>query len=223
VKSFGVAGDFAEYGESQSDLPVEIALASPRKVIAGARSTDEHDGSFTTSVRCGRAPALREASKSIDVSPNEQASVKATCPRGSSVRLGGFRQTIGSPHAAGAFVMMNGLQRVRARVLKVSGINYGTETGRLGSFAYCGAPLHQVHAVETTRTADDGEYVTATARCPRGSRFVMGGLRVQHYASSQGDIYLTAMGPAGHRGWSVTGFKYAPVPGHLTAIAYCRG
>jgi hypothetical protein len=149
-------------------------------------------------------------------------SVKAKCPRGSAVRLGGFRQTIGSTGDE-PFVMINGLERTSGRTWKVAAVNLGNGAGRLTSFAYCGNSPGHLHAVEKTQTLVEGEYGRATAKCPRGSKFVMGGLHVQHYAEYFGDIYVTEMGPSGHRGWTVRGYKYAPVPGHLTAIAYCRG
>ena len=222
VKSFGVTGDFDEYGNTQSDLPLELALTDSRHVVAGARSTAaSHDGSFETRAVCSHIQALSDVSNSIDIGAGSQMSVKAKCPRGSAVRLGGFRQTIdagGDP----AFVMINGLERKSARTWKVAGVNFGSEAGHLASFAYCGDNPGHLHAVEKTRTLQSGHYGRATARCPRGSKFVMGGLRVQHYPDFYGDIYVTAMGPAERRGWSVKGFKYAPIAGHLTAIAYCR-
>jgi hypothetical protein len=224
VKSFGIQGQFAQYGEDESDLPVELALASSSHVVGGARSTaPSHDGSFETKAVCGHAGALSDVEENANVAPSTQQAVKAKCPRGSSVRLGGFRQTIGPEGGGGAFVMINGLERTSSRTWKVAGVNLSTVSGRLSSFAYCGDSPGRLHAVEKTRTLQSGHYGTATAKCPRGSRFVMGGLRVQHYADYFGDIYVTAMGPAGRRGWSVTGFKYAPMAGHLTAIAYCSG
>jgi hypothetical protein len=223
VRSFGVSGQFAEYGEGPSDLPVELAMTNPKHVIAGARSTDEVNGSFETTAVCGHEPILLQSVVSDNVASGVQRSLKAKCPRGTSVRLGGFRQEIGAPTTPGPFVMINGLERSSGRTWKVSAISLGDDSGRLSAFAYCGLPVHHIHAVEKTKNVRPGHYGTATAKCPRGSRFVMGGLRVQHYETYAGDIYITAMGPAGHRGWSVTGFKYLPVAGHLTAIAYCSG
>jgi len=223
VKGFGISGQFDEFGNSQSDLPVELALANPSHVIAGARSTDEVAGSFDTTAACGNAPALSDEVEAGNVAAGVQTSIAAKCPRGSSVRLGGFRQEIGPASAPGGFVMINGLERTSSRTWKVSAINVGEDSGRLTSFAYCGAPVHHVHAVEDTVNVHTAEYGKATARCPRGSRFVMGGLRVQHYATYAGDIYITGMGPKGRRGWFVKGFKFQPFAGHLTAIAYCSG
>jgi hypothetical protein len=223
VKSFGVEGQFAEFEDAESDLPVELALVNPSHVIAGARSTDTTPGSFDTTAVCGHAPGLSGVAAGDDVAAGVQKSISAKCPRGSSVRLGGFRQEIGPVSTPGAFVMINGLERKRSRTWKVSAINVGDESGRLTAFAYCGAPVHDVHAVEKTKNVRSGHYGTATARCPRGMKFVTGGLRIQHYETYAGDIYVTAMGPAGRRGWTVTGFKFQPVSGHLTAIAYCSG
>jgi hypothetical protein len=223
VRSFGVSGQFAEYGEGPSDLPVELAMTNPKHVIAGARSTDEVNGSFETTAVCGHEPILPQSAVNGNVASGVQRSLKAKCPRGTSVRLGGFRQEIGPPTTPGPFVMINGLERSTGRTWKVSAVSLGDASGRLSAFAYCGLPVHHVHAVEKTKNVRPGHYGTATAKCPRGSRFVMGGLRVQHYETYAGDIYITAMGPAGRRGWSVTGFKYLPVKGHLTAIAYCSG
>jgi hypothetical protein len=223
VKAFGVTGQFAQYGEGPSDLPVELAMLNASHVIAGARSTDQVNGSFQTLARCGHAPALSEVAEGEDVGVGIQKSVKATCPRGSALRLGGFRQELGTQDPGEPFVMINGLERVSSRSWKVSAINLGAGAGRLTSFAYCGARVHHVHAVEKTVNVQDGHYGKATANCPRGSRFMMGGLRIQHYDTFQGDIYPTSMGPKGRRGWFVKGFKYQPVAGHLTAIAYCSG
>ena len=226
VKSFGIQGQFAQYGESESDLPLELALTDSSHVIGGARGTAaSHDGSFDTTAVCGHARGLfatPESSEGTDVAAGEQKSVKAKCPRGSAVRLGGFRQELG-PESGAGFVMTNGLSRVSARTWKVSAINLGDDSGRLNAFAYCGDPVRHVQAVRKTKTLSEGHYGTATARCPRGSKLLMGGLHIEHYESYFGDIYITAMGPSGNGGWSVRGFKYAPQIGHLTAIAYCKG
>jgi hypothetical protein len=226
VRAFGIYGQFAQYGESESDLPLELALTDPSHVIGGARGTAaSHAGSFDTFARCGHARGLftTPASKEgTDVAAGEQTSVKAKCPRGSAVRLGGFRQELG-PDSSSPFVMTNGLQRTSSRTWKVSAINLGNATGHLSAFAYCGDPVRHVVVVTKSRTLEEGQYGTATAHCAHGSRLLMGGLHIQHYATYFDDIYVTAMEPTGPRSWSVTGFKYAPAPGHMTAIAYCRG
>jgi hypothetical protein len=220
VKSFGYEGKFDPKGETEQEMPTTLVRPkAASKVVAAAANVGPVAGSFRTFARCGREPSLERVKGGDLLAPEEQRSVVAKCPRGTSVRLAGFTANVGT---SGKFVAINGLERESARRLKVSALNTGTLTGQLAAYAYCAHGSPSVHAVKKTLNLADGQERTAVARCPHGEKLLMGGLEVQHYASGNGDIYVIGMKPAGRRGWSVTGQKLFTRIGHLTSIAYCR-
>lgn len=218
VKSFGYEGKFDPHGATERELPTALIRPRASKVIAGAANVGAVAGSFRTLASCGTEPALGTVKAREFIASAAQKSVVAQCPRGTSVRLGGFTATVGPDK----FVAINGLERESARDLKVSALNIGTLTGRLGAYAYCVHGSPSVHTVKTTVNLANEQERTAVATCPHGQKLLMGGLEVQHYELGQGDVYIVGMKPAGHRGWSVTGQKVRPTLGRLTSIAYCH-
>jgi hypothetical protein len=218
VKSFGYEGKFDPTGATERELPTALTRPRASKVIAGAANVGAVAGSFRTLASCGTVPALGTVKAREPIANATQKSVVAKCPRGTSVRLGGFTATVGSDK----LVAINGLERESARHLKVSALNTGVSPGRLGAYAYCAHGSPSVHTVTKTVHLANEQERTAVATCPQGQKLLMGGLEVQHYEVGQGDVYVVGMKPAGRRGWAVTGQKIQPTLGHLTSIAYCH-
>jgi len=191
-------------------------------VISRATNLDSSNaGDFSAIAYCGNAPPLSTASASTIVGPSAQESVTAKCPRGTSVRLGGFDEDM-SPTYTGPFVEINGLERISPRRWKVSATNLNSHAGQLEGLAYCGAGVKKLDAVRKTVNLGAYETKIAIAKCPRHHRLVMGGLETQRYATNLGDIEIVAIEQISARSWAVIGYKYKAAVGHLTAIAYCN-
>jgi hypothetical protein len=218
VTGFGFESHYQSHS-GQATLPTKLIRPSASKVLAGATNLGSGTGSFQTIARCGAEPKLKTVKTEEPVPMGAQESIVAECPHGSSVRLGGFTESV---DPAGHIVAANGLERKSARQLKVSGLSIGAMDGELGAYAYCAKGSPSVHAVEKTANLKDEEEKTVISKCPRGERLLMGGFEVQHYEAGDGDIYVVGMKPAGKRGWAVTGQKVLPIFGKLTSIAYCH-
>jgi hypothetical protein len=218
VKGFGFLTQY-EIGGDTKILPTRLLRSRSSTVASGATNQSTQAGSLKTIASCGAAPQLKTSRSVEPVLAGDQKSVTARCPKGTSIQLGGFTESVDNE---GRFVAINGLERESARRLKVSGLSLGTESGKLGAYAYCAKSSPAVHAVEKTANLADEEQRTVVARCPKGQKLLMGGFEVQHYEAGDGDIYVVGMKPAGKRGWAVTGQKVLPISGKLTSIAYCH-
>jgi len=209
-------------GPGQALLPSSLTRASSRMVISRATNLDSSNaGDFTVIAYCGNSPPLSTASASTIVGFNAQKSVTAKCPRGTSVRLGGFDEDMSATYQ-GPFVEINGLERTSPRRWKVSATNLNSHAGQLEGLAYCGAGAKKLHEVRKTINLGAYETKIAIAKCPRHHRLVMGGLETQHYATNHDDIEIVAIEQISGRSWAVIGYKYKAAQGHLTAIAYCN-
>ena len=209
-------------GPGQALLPSSLTRASSRVAISRATNLDSSNaGDFTTIAYCGNSPPLSTASASTIVGQNAQESVTAKCPRGTSVRLGGFNEDLSATYQ-GPFVEINGLERSSPRRWEVSATNLNSHAGQLEALAYCGAGAKNLQTVRKTINLGAYETKIAIAKCPRHHRLIMGGLETQHYAANHGDIEIVAIERISARAWAVIGYKFKAAVGHLTAIAYCN-
>jgi hypothetical protein len=195
--------------------------AGGRRAVASAINPERPGtGTLTVLAYCGRRPIRRTVAASTTVGPQKQASVTAVCPPNTSVLFGGFRAQIRP--APGPEVTLNGLERISARRWRVSAVNLEGPSGKLTAIAYCTPGSPQLIARTKSVKVPYGETKAVTASCPAGKTLALGGFRSTHYTDRFASIYPASFARTGSRAWSVSGHKFVPVIGKVTAIAYCR-
>ncbi len=175
-------------------------------------------------VCAGAAAALSVHSGTVSIPRGKRGTAVATCPPPTTVRLTGLKATVGE-HAN---LELNALIRSGRRAIASAVNPERPGTGSLTVFAYCGrGPGLRTVAADTTLAPTEQGSVTAT--CPAGTSVAFGGFRADagpapapHYAERFSAIYPASMMQTGPRSWTVSGHKFVPVIGKLTAIAYCR-
>ncbi len=195
--------------------------AGGRRAAASAINPERPGtGTLTVLAYCGGRPVLRTVSASTIVAKGVQASATAICPPRTSVIFGGFKSQIRS--SPGPEVTLNGLERVSARRWRVSAVNLEGPPGKLTAIAYCGRGSPRMIARTKSVKVPYGKTKAVTASCPAGKTLALGGFRSTHYTDRFASIYPASFVRAGSRTWTVSGHKFVPVIGKLTAIAYCR-
>lgn len=214
--------------ETQTDQATGVVITSlvpaPRKVRGTAISLANNGGYVDVTAECGKRPrrrALRRTKivrKSVTVAGGTEEVVIARCPRGLSVRAGGWKGAfVAAPGGPG--IVVADLFRPAPRNLRVRGVNGGAAEGTLTAIALCGkGPALRPRAASTTRT-DGAQEASALARCPAGRVPGFGGFKT---SSAPGDtVYPRDMHRVGVRSLRIGSFSFAPNQ-KLTAIAYCR-
>lgn len=175
---------------------------------------------------CAPAPTvagerLRPASESSEIGVDQNGVVRATCPSGTRVVSGGFASEFSDPPVNFPFLEIDASARSGRRSWTSSAFNGGNAAGDLRSFAYCRA--QQLTRASETVPAPVGQFVTATARCPRGTKAISGG-----FAGSPTDpvgttpvLYISESRRAGRRTWEASAFSDGNEAGELTATAHC--
>jgi hypothetical protein len=205
----------------QAALELTSLGAGGRRAVASAINPERPGkGTLTVLAYCGRRPALRTVSASTTVAKGAQASVTAVCPPKTSVAFGGFRATIRP--APGPEVTLNGLERISARQWRVSAVNLEGPSGKLTAIAYCGAGSPRLVTSTDSIKVPYGKTKAVTASCPHGKTLALGGFHSTRYTDRFASIYPSSFVRTGARRWTVSGHKFVPIIGKLTAIAYCR-
>jgi len=195
--------------------------AGGRRAVASAVNPERPGtGTLTVFAYCGGRAVLRTIAASVAVAKGVQASATAICPPRTSVVFGGFRATV--KPAPGPEVILNGLERVTARRWRVSAVNLDGPPGKLTAIAYCGHGSPRLTARTKSVKVPYGKTQAVKASCPAGKTLVLGGFRSTHYTDRFASIYPSSFVRTGTRTWTVSGHKFVPVIGKLTAIAYCR-
>jgi len=164
---------------------------------------------------------LQAVSDSDELGVEQHGSVGATCPSGTSVVSGGFASEFSDPPVNFPFIELDASQRSGRRSWTSSGFNDGNAAGDLRSFAYCRDQT--LRAVRTTVPAPVGQLVTATAKCPRGTKVISGGVEASPI-DTVGDtpvLYVSESRRAGKRKWETSAFSDGNEAGELTATASC--
>ena len=164
---------------------------------------------------------LRVVSASAELGVQQNGSVKATCPPGTRVVSGGFASDFSDPPVNFPFIQIDASHRSGRRSWTSSGFNDGNAAGDLRSFAYCRD--QSLTAVRSTVPAPVGQFVTATARCPRGTKVISGGFKASPI-DTVGDtpvLYVSESRRAGKRKWEASAFSDGNEAGELTATASC--
>jgi hypothetical protein len=163
---------------------------------------------------------LKTASETTAVVPDQGLSVETRCQKRTKAISGGFETE--SDGDFDPFLEVNESQRVGRRGWISEAFNDSDETGDLTSFAYCRRAKKLTSASDTV-DAPVGEFVTATAVCPAGTKVISGG-----FAGSPIDLvgttpvlYISESRRATKRSWEVSAFSNGNENGELSSFAYC--
>jgi hypothetical protein len=164
------------------------------------------------------------------IAAHTRGSATAKCPRGRSVALGGFRNTIAPGRDSEA--LLTGLKVTNSgHAWKDSGANDSMSSAAAEAVAYCGQGRNlteRTKAVEVpAATGPATKPTSVTAKCPRGRRVALGGIAasfdpVPPFVGAE--VVPSAMKRTTQRGWKVSGLNLGSksgAAGKLTAIAYC--
>jgi hypothetical protein len=183
---------------------------------ADATNLSANPGKLTSTAYCGREPRLQRVVGQTAVPAFAQGSVTATCPTGTSVRLGGFSASMAATNS-GPQVIVDAFKRVSTRRWQVSAANGGGAPGSLTAIAECGKGGRLSTVARRTKVTSSGSSVSA--RCPAGLHVVMGGF-LDAPISAAGPFINGLAAASGGRAWKASAFSPNST-GHLTAIAYC--
>jgi len=223
-KSLASGGFSAAVGSERGLVVNEAGPSSARSWSAGAANVFVNDAKLSAIAACGPRRHLRRVSasrnlpgQSGDVPPS--ASVTATCPHGSSVRLAGFSAD-SSPQPDGPGLAVSAMRLASPRKWKVSAENLGPAAGSLRATALCGHGRSLRAARKSSPIAAAGGSASATARCRGRRRLAIGGFTFAPAFTGDGP-YLSQIAPAGSHKLRAGAFQFSGNAGKLTAIAYC--
>lgn len=143
------------------------------------------------------------------------------CPKGTKAVSGGFKTEFFGVDLDFPFIPIEASRRTRSRGWTSSGFNDGTAEGDLTSFAYC--RKQKLKAATDTVPAPVGEFVTATATCPAGTKIVSGGFEASPVdtVGTTPVLYVSESRRASKRRWEASAFSNGNEEGELEAAAYC--
>jgi hypothetical protein len=170
---------------------------------------------------------LVKRTKTVDISGVSKGHATAKCPKGRSVAVGGFKNTMapgGNPEA-----LLTGLQLAgRGRSWKDTGTNDRASTAQATSIAYCGRRRHLAEREKTVTvpaaTLPTSKPTNATAKCPKGKRVALGGIAASFspsFAPNAPAIWVSGMRRTTQRAWRVSGLNLGDGDGNLTSVVYC--
>jgi hypothetical protein len=164
---------------------------------------------------------LQTRSDTEQVAVDQRGVVKAKCRQGTKVVSGGFAAEFSDPPVNFPFIELDTSRRSGERTWRTSGFNDGNAAGELTSFAYCRD--QGIVSVRDTVSAPVGDFVTATAKCPRGTKVISGGLEGSpiDLVGTTPVLYISESRRAGKRTWEGSAHSNGNEPGHLTAVANC--
>ncbi len=168
-------------------------------------------------------PKLKAKSKTTSIGLDESDSVSARCPKGGEAVSGGFI-TQEEDEDTDPFPFES--RRVGKRKWQVSAINFRPEPAEFTAIAYCAKEKLGLKTRSATSTVtENGEVVSAEARCKKGTKALSGGFSGL-FAYPVGDFLETypfqSMRSGGRR-WSAAAAGYASGGQSVdwTAFAYC--
>lgn len=224
--AFGGYSADADLGPGAGIVPFSLQRTSERDWAAGGGNSNEGAGNLTSIGYCGKVKKLTEIRGTANLGPLGQGTATATCPKKTSVRLGGFEGQF-DPADLDPAVVTTSMVRSSKRTLQVAGANAAEDSrGTLDAIAYCGKGPKLKQVASTVAVPPVGD-LAATATCPKSKRLAFGGF--------EGEVDLTDFDPvvfvhtirrASKRGWSAAGLNFAGLdragsPGNVTAYAYC--
>jgi hypothetical protein len=165
---------------------------------------------------------LKAESASVTVPVDELGTVAAQCTKGTKAVSGGFESEFDSESTiTSPFLEVNESRRDGRRRWETSAFNGGASAGDLTSFAYC-RDQKLTRATDTV-VAPVGDFVTATAKCPGGTKVISGGFEGSPIdtVGTTPVLYISESRRASKRTWEVSAHSNGNEDGDLTAMAYC--
>jgi hypothetical protein len=132
-------------------------------------NTGTEKGALTVESYCSRAAPhqLIEHGMTVPVPPLETAVAVVRCDRDETLLSAGFRN---SYRVGGPRVVVDGMQRVGVRSLRVTGANLSaTSTGTVTAYAYCGHAKRPLVRTQTVSLPPSGKE-RLVAKCPEKTR-----------------------------------------------------
>jgi hypothetical protein len=166
---------------------------------------------------------LKTRSSTTTIAAGEGGAATATCKRGAKAVSGGFETEFFGVDTNFPFIPAESSRRSGPREWTSSGYNNGNGEGDLTSFAYCRA--QKIKSTSATVTIPVGQFETATATCPRGTRVISGGFEADPIIPGGGDtpvLRVSESQKVGNRSWEASAFSNGNLEGDLTAYVYCR-
>jgi hypothetical protein len=164
----------------------------------------------------------------VTVQAQSAGTATAHCQRGTSAVAGGFAAPDFHPGSDGGGVARFSSKLVGKREVETSGFNFGLQSGKLVSLAYCATNAHGFDVRSHKGYIAAGGVDATVARCPVGTKVVGGGFGTPGFAELDGPrvIALTSR-PVGKRRWRVEAFNTSDPstgrgPGAVLAYAYCE-
>ena len=167
------------------------------------------------------AGRLKTRSATGTVPDQQHGAAEAVCPKGTKAVSGGFKTEFFGVDLDFPFIPIEASRRARSRGWTSSGFNDGTAEGDLTSFAYC--RKQKLKADTDTVPAPVGEFVTASAACPAGTKIVSGGFEASPVdtVGTTPVLYVSESRRASKRRWEASAFSNGNEEGELEAAAYC--
>ncbi|MFN8159925.1 MAG: hypothetical protein U0R52_02615 [Solirubrobacterales bacterium] len=174
-------------------------------------------GRLTSIAYCAQVGRLTRVVTKKPVPAGRLRAIVATCPRGASVRFGGYTSS------ADSYVGLVGLERPSARRWKVTAYADSDGPRTVSAVAMCGKGPAPVSVARKTVTIAPDAQGTATVRCPRGRELALGGFADAPFhprAGDEGGPYVDGLERTSPRSWTARAYSFSA--GRITSIAYCR-
>jgi hypothetical protein len=192
-----------------------------------ATNTGTKRAALTVESYCSRAAPRRlvERSATVTVGPLAGAAAVAHCRSDETLLSAGFRNSI---EVAGPHVVVDGMQRVGVRNLRVTGVNLSSRSnGRLTAYAYCGHAKRPLVRSQTEIVPPSGK-ARLVAKCPEKARGfgrrseLFGGFAAGSDPSTGAVVSPGQFRSFGDRGIVTAVNRSADQPLEATVIVYCR-
>jgi hypothetical protein len=165
---------------------------------------------------------IKTESKTTTVGVEQNGKANAKCPRGSEAISGGFASPGFDPTLGGGPRLFHFTsKRGGDRKWKTRSHNFGGESGKLKSIAYCDTSEPNLKVETKTKAVDAQSNGSATAKCPSGSEAISGGWAPKGPIADDEELFAWESRRKGDRKWKVSAFNNANTSAPLAAYAYC--
>ena len=188
-----------------------------RNTIAAVVLTLLAAGVATEVATAGR---LKTRSATETVPDKQHGAAKAVCPKGTKAVSGGFKTEFFGIDLDFPFIPIEASRRTRSRGW-TSWVQRRDRRGRSDLFRLL--PQAEAQGRHGYGSAPVGEFVTATATCPAGTKIVSGGFEASPVdtVGTTPVLYVSEARRATKRRWEASAFSNGNEHGDLKAAAYC--
>jgi hypothetical protein len=221
-------GGFTGAGGPDNTQPgiTVTGLQRPSKRTWGVTASNLNggDGNLTSLAYCSKVKKLKESRSTASVPQFGTGTATATCPKKTSVRLGGLSTQL-DPTDLNPAVAPTGMQLASKRTLQVSAVNVGEQgAGTVEAIAYCGKGP-KLKTATATASVPHAQTLGATAQCPKKKPVVFGGFNVEIDLTDFDPILvLEGLERPSKRTWTASAVGLGEMdagPGTVTSYAYC--